>query len=50
MKKLDVASHPKLSVLIEELNKLGVQKEDIVSIFPPQKEGYDYIVIFYYSK
>ena len=45
IKKLDVITGP-LSSVIEELNKLSIPKEDIVSIFQ-NKEG-SYVATFYY--
>lgn len=47
-KKLDIMKSPYLSKIVEELNKLGVQREDLVGIFPP-RDGTEinYIAMFY---
>lgn len=47
-KKLDMIKTPYLSKLVTELNKIGVQREDLVGIFQP-REGIDnnFVAIFY---
>lgn len=44
-KKLDVIKASNLSSLIEELNKLEVQKDDLVGI--SRDENAQYVAIFY---
>ena len=48
MKKLDAIKDPRLSKVIDKLNELGVQKEDLVVIFPP-RDGIEvnYTAVFY---
>ena len=45
-KKLDAITSPTLSSIIEELNKLGIQKDDLVGI--SRDEDAHYAAIFYY--
>ena len=48
-KKLDIIKSPHLSKIVEKLNELGVQREDLVGIYPP-RDGMEvnFIAIFYY--
>lgn len=50
MKKLDFIKAEVLGDIIKELNKLKVQKEDLVDIKLPDKNNSDYIAFFYYEK
>ena len=50
MKKLDIIKAPSLELLILELNKLGVQKENIVQFIPPNEKSINYLCIFYYEQ
>lgn len=50
MKKLDVIKSEFLNVLIRTLNSLGVQKEDLVGIYPPVMGNNEYQAIFYYEE
>lgn len=49
-KKLDMMKSKYLSVLIKELNSLGITKEDLVAIYPPMGHEEDYTAVFYYQK
>lgn len=46
-KKLDVMKSKYLSVLIRELNSIGIQKEDLVCIYPPFKGNDEYTAVFF---
>ena len=50
MKKLDMMKSKYLSVLIKSLNDLGVQREDLVALFPPSYHEEEYTAVFYYQK
>lgn len=47
-KKLDVLQTKSLSILVEELNKIGVQKEDLVGIYSPNDFREEWKAVFYY--
>lgn len=47
-KKLDVLQTQTLAALIEELNRIGVQREDLVGIYDPNNFRGEWKAIFYY--
>ena len=49
-KKLDIMQSKYLSVLIKGLNELGVQREDLVGLFPPSYHEEEYTAVFYYQQ